>query len=743
MKKLQTVIGMTNNSYPNAGRSLWRVYVAFAVAFMATFAYFMYINWASFFLVLYESGDFAKMSLDVLKANKFELFTGLTSSQGVFRHPGPFLGYWYALWEFVFCKGLGFPSPVLVHGIATAILNLSFQVTGLSIVYINLRNKLLIIPCSLFLFLFMNTIIESQLAIASNIMIAMSAFLLLSLSAAHAISNRSFRIFLIFALAFTACFHSHAAFGLTAIVISLPVFWKMVRALLPKPPATICFEDKIFLGLGFLLILIGFYPILYDQFFDTGNLSKIWMYIKNSGDIPLLARLKLYLGKALLFVSTFFLDMFWSKDFKMGLITSNSYLTTPALSALVWIFWGSVGFFAFTSRDKQDRFVKTLFILTGIGILIGVYAAMGKTQAGRIFTQEYTSRYLLSFVAGFVFCLILCLDRICSRLSSLREGWRRRSGMAIAILVFVGIGAIPLFLFPDSKNFFNKPVGLNSGYFILAGRMSTDPRIGEIATAIVKNGNSFDIQVEIDQWALLAGITARLMRMGYPVAINNETYSDSFKLKQRGERSPDAILDSNSTADSDEKLYFGKVLAVGQSFKPSTSGRISSANLYIKKTGRPPGALQLHIYAHAGVFGTSSIPTGAAVLAVSDYMETTRLTDSYAKTAFNFTGQNAICLSSGTEYVVVLLHHQGDSQGYISVNRNSTPGSVHAGNLSILTVNVPTWAAKPSKDLRFSIVGPANDVLKVYLSGKPHPQRQTLYADPNTSISIDRPCDYI
>lgn len=734
---------MINNRCCSADQSLWKVFIALAVAFVATFSYFIYINWDSFFLVLYESGDFAKMSLDVLKAKKFELLTGITSSQGVFRHPGPFLGYWYALWELVFCNGLGFPTPVIVHGIATAILNLSFQIMGLLIVYFNLRNKRLIIPCSLFLFLFMNTIVENQLAIASNIMIAMSSFLLLSLSSAHALTHRSFRIFPIFALAFTVCFHSHAAFGLTAIVISLPVFWKMVRPLLPKPPMAICSEDKRYLGLGFLFILIGFYPILYDQFFDTGNLSSIWLYIKNLGDISFLERINLYLGKALLFVSTFFVDMFWSKEFKLGLIVSNSYLTTPTISVLVWIFFGSVGFFAFSGRDKEDRFVKILFILVGIGILIGIYAAMGKTQAGRIFTQEYTSRYLLSFVAGFVFCFVLCLDRICSRLLSCSEGWRKRFAISAATFVFVGIGAVPLLLFPDSKNFFNKPAGINSGYFILANWMSTDPRIGEIATAIVKNGNRFDIQVEADQWPLLAGITARLMRMGYPVAINNETYSHSFKLKQKAERVPDTIIDSNSTADSDENLYVGNILAVGQSFKPSTSGRISSANFYIKKIGRPPGIIQLHIYAHAGVFGTSSIPTGSVTLAVSDLIPTTSLTGSYAKTTFNFTGPNAICLSSGTEYVVVLFHHEDAADaagGYISVNRNSTPGSVHAGNLSILATAVPKWTAEPSEDLRFSIIGPVSDTLKIYLSSKPNPQRQMLYADPDTIISIDRPC---
>ncbi len=543
IKKLQMAMVKINNPSLSAAQSLRKEFIAFTVAFVVTFAYFIYINWSSFYLVRYECGDFAEASIDILSAKKFDLFIGITSSQGVFCHPGPISAYWYALAEFFLCNGpLSFPSPVIVHGIATAIINLSFQIMGLMIVYFNLRYKIWIIPCSLFLFLFMNTIIYNQLAIASNIMLAISSIFLLSLSSAHAIAHRGFRIIPIFALAFCVCFHMHAAYVLTATVIALPVFWKMGRAFLPKPHTILCSSDKKFLWLGVLIVLLGFFPILYDQFFDSHNLSKIALYLKNSVDIPFLERLNLYLGKALLFVSTFFVDMFWSKDFKLGLSQSANYFTTPAISFLVWLVFSSVGLFIFSSRAKEDRFVKALFFLIGLGILIGIYTALGKTTAGRIFTLEYVGRYLLSFVASFGFCFILCFDRVSSRLLNCGEGWFRKVAITVAIFMFVGIGAAPLIFFPDSKNFFNKPAGINSGYFILPNWVSTDPRIGEITNAIVKNGNSFYIQVEIDQWPLLAGITARLMRMGYPVAINNEFYTHMFKLRQKADGLPGAPL---------------------------------------------------------------------------------------------------------------------------------------------------------------------------------------------------------
>jgi hypothetical protein len=522
-----------NSSCSKGDQNLWKPFIIFIVAFSITFAYFIYINWDSFFLTKYEDGDFAMMSMDVLRAKRFDLLIGITSSQQVFCHPGPFLGYWFALGEFFFCDILRFPSPVIVHGIATAIINLSFQIIGLLIVYFNLRNKILIIPCALFLFLFMNTIVHNQLAIASNIMLVMSSFLLLSLSAAHAITHRDFQIFPIFALAFCICFHLHAAYGLTTIIISLPVFWKMIRTVLPRLTTALSSRDKKFLWISVLIILIGFYPILYDQLFDTHNLSKIFIYVKSLSDFSLLERLHLYLGKALLFVSTFFVDMFWSKDFKLGLIQSASYFTTPAVSIFVWLFFGSVGFYIFSSHTKEDRFVKALFFLTGVGILIGIYTALGKTAGCRIFNLEYIGRYLLSFVAGFVLCLVFCLDKICSGLLGRFGGWRKRFAITVTTFIFVVIGAVPLIFFPDSKKFFNKAEGINSGYFILANWISTDSRIGVIANAIAEKGNSFEIQVENDQWPLLAGITARLMRIGYPVAINSEFYSHFFKLKQK------------------------------------------------------------------------------------------------------------------------------------------------------------------------------------------------------------------
>lgn len=729
---------MLNNQHGTSDPSQQQILIAFALTFGATLSYFLYINWDSFFLVLYESGDFATMSLDVLQARKLELLISSTSSQGVFRQPGPFLGYWYALWEFVFCSGLGFPSPVIVHGIATAILNLIFQFTALLIVYLNLRNKRLIILCGLFLFLFLHTIVENQLAFASPIMIAVSAFLLLSLSSAHAITHRGFAILPIFAIAFTLCFHSHAVFGLTAIALSLPVFFKILRTLLSKSAMIAHSKDKIYLSIGVLIILTGFYPILYDEFFDTGNLSSIWTYIRSSSDISFLARINLYFGKALLFVSTFFVDMFWSKDFKLGLIISDSYMTTPTISALVWFLFGSVGVFSLSGRSKEDRFAKALFVLIAIGVGIGIYTAMGKTGAGRIFSKEYICRYLLGFVAGFGLCLIFCLDWIYSKYLNYSANWNKGFVKALAASVFVVIGAVPLLLFPESKTFFSKHADHNSGYFVLHPAVSTDPRIGEIVSAIVRSGNRFDIQVEADQWPLLAGITARLMRLGYPVAINNETYSHAFKLKQRSVVLSDAMVDSNLVADSDEGLYFGKTLAIGQSFTPSASGRISSASFYLKTNGNSPGgAVQVYIYAHSGVLGVSSIPMGANVLAVSNALPASSLIDSYRKIAFKFSHQDAVYLSEGEAYVAVMMHHNGTDGSVIFMNGTSTMGSTHLGNLSSLASASATWGAEPSRDLKFEVRSTLSEAVKVYLSGKAHPLRKVLYADQNTVISIN------
>jgi hypothetical protein len=96
--------------------------------------------------------------------------------------------------------------------------------------------------------------------------------------------------------------------------------------------------------------------------------------------------------------------------------------------------------------------------------------------------------------------------------------------------------------------------------------------------------------------------------------------------------------------------------AYSQSFKTPNDGctyTLNSVKLWGRRwNGNETGNIRVDIYAHSGVFGTSSKPTGS-ILASTDNYDVTGLTTSYALFTLNFTGANKISLSANTAYVFV------------------------------------------------------------------------------------------
>lgn len=147
----------------------------------------------------------------------------------------------------------------------------------------------------------------------------------------------------------------------------------------------------------------------------------------------------------------------------------------------------------------------------------------------------------------------------------------------------------------------------------------------------------------------------------------------------------DSYSESNHSNDSyiDNSNNFGK----GQSFI-SNGGILNSVVLYLRKAGLPIGNIYVNIYAHSGVYGTSSLPTGLS-LAVSDPIDISTLSLSDELKTFTFSGANKITLTDGTYYVLTVTCSSLDTTNrlWVSIDQNSP---THSGNLC-QTDHTNTW----------------------------------------------------
>lgn len=114
------------------------------------------------------------------------------------------------------------------------------------------------------------------------------------------------------------------------------------------------------------------------------------------------------------------------------------------------------------------------------------------------------------------------------------------------------------------------------------------------------------------------------------------------------------------------------------------------------------GTVVAQVYAHGGVYGTSSIPTGSA-LAESDSVDVTTIPSGVTWITFTFSGVNRICLSANSKHVVVIISKTGNwsSSNSLKVHINTAGG--HSGNRSYYDSG--SWKAVSSQDVGFYVYG--------------------------------------
>lgn len=191
-------------------------------------------------------------------------------------------------------------------------------------------------------------------------------------------------------------------------------------------------------------------------------------------------------------------------------------------------------------------------------------------------------------------------------------------------------------------------------------------------------------------------------------ATTNETYDGSMcSFRDIDTATPVGTANlssySESNQDSLQNIGDGTTSGVAQSFTTPAAtattnnrGCFARAIFYLKKVGSPTGNIVAKLYAHSGVMGTSSVPTGAA-LATSNNVDVSTLTGTLALTNFAFPA-TWYQFAANTSYVIALEYSGGNGSNYVQVGYDSSAAG-HAGNKS--TYNGSVWAAQATHDCCF------------------------------------------
>lgn len=170
--------------------------------------------------------------------------------------------------------------------------------------------------------------------------------------------------------------------------------------------------------------------------------------------------------------------------------------------------------------------------------------------------------------------------------------------------------------------------------------------------------------------------------------------------------------------------------ACGNSFLTGAQARkIIAAKFYLGKNLLPTGNFVAVLYAHGGVYGVSSVPTGPA-LATSDNLDITQLRAAgvHATVTFTFSGANQYLMAANTPYVIVVQSTAGcvlDVSNYVEAG---VCGDVYGGNLC--SYHNSAWFAVAGEDMIFSIITIAN--VSVQISGT----KRTFLSAPATTMSL-------
>lgn len=160
----------------------------------------------------------------------------------------------------------------------------------------------------------------------------------------------------------------------------------------------------------------------------------------------------------------------------------------------------------------------------------------------------------------------------------------------------------------------------------------------------------------------------------------------------------------SSNYDSYSSLYSTSTNRMGQSFLNINEVVLDSVQFQLSNlSGMPAGEnAYVKLYAHAGVFGTSSQPTGVAI-ATSSNVDVSTITRSPQMVEFKFVGSNRVTLSANTYYCIECNFYGGSLLQSLSIGFDiSSP--TNAGNLYYYT-NAGALQTMATRDLIYAVYG--------------------------------------
>lgn len=160
-------------------------------------------------------------------------------------------------------------------------------------------------------------------------------------------------------------------------------------------------------------------------------------------------------------------------------------------------------------------------------------------------------------------------------------------------------------------------------------------------------------------------------------------------------------IDSYIYQNSVGLLYNGNVIIAGQSFYNPSKSVLTTAQVHLKKGNFPTGTLTVRLYAHSGVFGVSSIPTGNYLDSVG--LDVSGLNSFLTLKTFTFT--KGVTMSANTYYCIAMAYNDSSSSLSDHVQyADQITSPAHAGN-RFTSTDGTTFTPQTGQDITFYING--------------------------------------
>ena len=447
-------------------------------------------------------------------------------------------------------------SEFISYSIGTFIINLTALFLVFKIIFQNLKNKIIIFPISIFIFFLLNTILDNQLYLPSIIEISVCLYLSLIFVISHFITYKNSKLIPIVILNVSILIHLHVMYIFPVLLIILILFFYIIKN----------FKDfylnflnnlKFVLPISIIIISVFIFPILYDQFFLSGNISKILNYSSTQESILLINFLN-ELTYSLKFVTAYFFYPFNSKE-EILLYTSSGKFYE--LGSIFFIFFLVVFFVIFYIINEKinNTFLNNLVLFLILSLICGVFLSLKKTDGVPVFNAEYAMRYLFSIVILFYLIFIFIIDNLkFEKINFFKIFLNKNIFTFLIIFIFI-------FIMPSSKNFFNLPIIYEkidqtkdfqkTGYFSIYPR-STDPDLENVYKNVFKKfDQKVSFSIESNNWPLAAGILNLALRKKHKIEIEQDFFKNFLKHYKLFEKAEVRVIMTDRKIENLELLY--------------------------------------------------------------------------------------------------------------------------------------------------------------------------------------------